>query len=92
MEKHLQEYNLFHIHDKENTSGRKGVTIGIKKNRREIENIEVKKDQGEEEEGIWIRVMLNKMLDKPLNIWGIYDPTNAKNRKKWLRELGGEII
>ena len=31
------------------------------------------------------------MLDKPLNIWGIYAPTNAKNRKKWLRELGREI-
>ena len=91
MEKHLQEYNLFHIHDKENASGRKGVTIGIKKNRIEIENIEIKTDQGEEEEGRWIRVTLNKMLDKPLNIWGIYAPTNAKNRKKWLRELGREI-
>ena len=41
MEKLLQEYNLFHVHDKENASGRKGVTIGIKKNRTEIENIEI---------------------------------------------------
>ena len=46
MEKHLQEYNLFHVHDKENASGRKGVTIGIKKNRIKIENIEIKTDQG----------------------------------------------
>ena len=46
MEKHLQEYNLFHIHDKENANGRKGVTIGIKINRIEIENIEIKTDQG----------------------------------------------
>ena len=42
MEKHLQEYNIFHIHDKENSSGRKGVTIRIKKNRIEMENIEIK--------------------------------------------------
>ena len=82
MGKHLQEYNLFHVHDKENASERKGVTIGIKKNRIEIENIEIKTDQGKEEDGRWIRVTLNKILDKPLNVWGIYAPTNAKNRKK----------
>ena len=27
------------------------------------------------------------MLDKPLNIWGIYAPTNAKNRKNGLGNL-----
>ena len=81
MEKHIQKYNLFHIHDKENASGRKGVTIGIKKNRIEIENMEIKTDQGEEEEDRWIIITLNKMSDKPLNIWGIYAPTNAKNIK-----------
>ena len=47
MEKQLQEYNLFHVHYKENASGRKGVTTGIKKNRIEMENIEIKTDQGE---------------------------------------------
>ena len=31
------------------------------------------------------------MFNKTLNIWGIYAPTNAKNRKIWLRELGREI-
>ena len=48
MEKHLQEYNLFHIHDKDNANRRKGVTIGIKKNRIEIENTEIKTNQREE--------------------------------------------
>ena len=90
MEKTLQEYNLFHIHDKENASGRKWVTIGIKKNRIEIENIDIKTDQVEEEEGRRIRVSLNKMLDKPLNIWGIYAPTNAKNRIRTETHLSKE--
>ena len=48
MEKYLQEYNLFHIHDKDNARGRKGVNIGIKKNRIEIENMEIQTYQGEE--------------------------------------------
>ena len=26
--KYLQEYNVYHVHDKSNASGRKGVTIG----------------------------------------------------------------
>ena len=78
MGKYLQEYNTYNVHDKHKPAARNGVTICVKKKITEIENIEIKTDEGEKEEGRWIRVRIKKALDKVINIWGIYAPTNAK--------------
>ena len=38
-----------------------------------------------------MRIKIDKVLDKPLTIWGIYAPTNAKDRRTWLKSLRKEI-
>ena len=91
MEKYLQVFTLQHVHDRSNASGRKGVTIGIRKNIINTEDIVINTDEGQTDEGRWIRVEIKNLLDKPLCIWGIYAPTLAKDRKKWLKDLGNEI-
>jgi len=91
MEKNLQEYNMYHVHDKINASGRKGVSICLKKNTINIEEVEITSDEGNDDEGRWIQIKLNKILDKPINIWGIYAPTEAKTGKKWMKKLGCEL-
>ena len=85
-EKYLQEYRLHHVHDKYKSSGRKGVTIGIKKNLIDEKDITITSDKGTEDEGRWIRAEIKTILNKPLCIWGIYAPTIAKDRRSWLKK------
>ena len=91
MEKYLQEYNVFHTHDRDNASERKGVSIELKKNIIDIDKVEIRIDEGTNDEGRWIRINLHSILDKPLHIWGIYAPTLAKERKQWMKEIREEI-
>ena len=90
-EKHLQDYNMHHVHDKTNSSGRKGVSIGIRKATINDNKVTFLLDEGEDDEGRWLRVTLTNVLDKPINIWGIYAPTNATERKKWMQTLGNKL-
>ena len=68
MGKYLQEYNIYNTHDKHKPAARNGVTICVKKKITEIENIEIRTDKGEKEEGRWIRLRIKKALDKVINI------------------------
>ena len=91
MEEYLQEYNVFHTHDKDNTSGRKGVSIELKNNIIDIDKVEIRTDEGTNDGERCIRITLNSILNKLLHIWGIYAPTLAKERKQWMKEIGEEI-
>ena len=89
--KYLQEYTLHHVHDKHKASRRKGVTIGIKKNIVGEVDVKFTPDEGLEDEGRWIKMELSNVLDKTVSIMGIYAPTKAQERIKWLTSLQTEI-
>ena len=75
MGKYLQKYNNFHVYNRNNTRGQKGVTIRVKKYRVNIEKVDAASDKGREEEGRQIGLRLKIILDKPLNTWGVYTTT-----------------
>ena len=89
-EEEFQGYRLFHVHmDEKERRSKKGVTVGIKRNRIEEKDISIERDKGtKEEKGRWIRLTIKGVLEEDLNIWGIYAPVVAVDRKRWMRELG----
>ena len=91
MGKYLHEYNVYNVHDKDRSSTWNGVTMCVKKMIVRIENISVQTDTGEREEGRWLKIIIMKAFDKPLNIRGIYAPTKAKNRKECIKEFVKEL-
>ena len=50
IEKYLNEYNIFHVHDRKRAGARSGTTIGVKTIIVEMENIEIKTNIGQIEE------------------------------------------
>ena len=87
-EKEFKEYHLFHVHMDGVGKSKKGVTVGVKKKRIEMSDIEIERDEGEPgERGRWIRLTLKKVLDKELDVWGIYAPVNVRERKTWMKKL-----
>ena len=91
MEKYLEEHRLQHVHAKIKPNERKGVTVGIKKKLLSAEEVKIETDEGLEDEGRWIKIKINKLLDQPLTIWGIYSPAKLKERKAWLKNFG-EVV
>ena len=81
-----RDYFFVHAQAKKARSG--GVTMRIRKNAIGGNNFEVEKD---EKEGRWVKVRIDGLLNKPLDIWGIYAPANQIARKKWMREMGEKM-
>ena len=87
-EQHFSEYYIYHVHAKEDSGRRLGVSIGIRKTMIEEKDIEIHREK-QGEGGRWIRMRLKGILEEPLDTWGIYAPANtAKYRKEWLTTVG----
>jgi len=71
-EQHFSEYYIYHVHAKEDSGRRLGVSIGIRKTMIEEKDIEIHREK-QGEGGRWIRMRLKGILEEPLDTWGMAD-------------------